>query len=764
MARFRRPHFARTLLLLMAVVFLVVFVVEVSLYVGLRRLYEQTVVDLQFRLIEQSQRTTETFLRQAERHALATASLPDLNVLLNRDFLLTESYDRFVRMQSAVGAVLSGFGSESVHSAYTYSATENKVFAPGGFASPESFPEADFISSFRETPRFFSWYPSHAYGTTSARVISYVVPVPVSDVRRGSFLVVNVDARFVESVVTRGNGADSFELFILTQDGEPVFAGSEPLFRELADSKLVQELIESERAGHSVVSVGGETYYAAARSFGATGWRYVTLGRRAGLMLGAERFARVALIVAGLCVVVAGLVTAAFARVFYRPVERLSAQVEQAFDSLGLDVTSDGGERNELRRIAWEFSVLVEANQEYARRLLRDREALQETLLRDILNHRYTSLDEIRVRASDLAFPLGEAGLGLMLVVSHPYHDAAAEQLARREAIEEVVAEQASPRSAFFVLAEAGYYAIVVDLSGVRSPRNEREALENLAEALSVLVEDADEQLVISGGVADSFDDLSVRYHSAVRLYGMRRVIVQRRILRVVDSDPLDADSRATSELERAIGSYRHALEILDLERAASIGRAILENLGASSDLVYRQAVINEVGNALILSVLTNTSPGEIFPPDSSPWAAYQQLGSVQTIQEWLDETTHKFGAVLNARRQAGQTRVVQKVRAEIEERYTEPITVQDLADVQQVTASYLSSLFHDETGMTLSQCIGEKRLEHACRLLRETDMLVKSIAAESGYGQKQNMIRAFKRQLGVTPGEYRKRSQSAVT
>jgi AraC-like DNA-binding protein len=759
----------------MAVVFLVVFVVEVSLYVGLRRLYERTVVDLQFRLIEQSQRTTESFLRQAERHALATASLPDLNLLLNREFLLFSGYDRFMRMQSAVGAVLSGFGSESVHSAYAYSGTQDMVFAPGGFAAPARFPEADFIASFRQSPRFFSWYPSHAYGSTSARVISYVVPVPVTDARRGSFLVVNIDANFLERVVTRNNQADSFELFVLTEEGLPVFVGNEELFGELARSSALPDLIESRQGGHSVVSVGDATYYAAAQSFGSSGWRYVTLGQRDRLLLGTERFARVALIVAGLCVVVAGIVVAAFARVFYRPVERLSAQVQQAFDSLGLDVADGDDERNELRRIAWEFSVLVEANQEYARRLLRDREALQETLLRDILNQRYTSVDEIRARASELAFPLGEHRLGLLLVVSHPYSDTAAERVARREAIEDVVEDQTSPGAAFFVLAEAGYYVIVVDLSGGasagdgstgdrsagdRSASEGSAALDHLAEALSVLVERADDQLVISGGVVDSFDELSVRYRSAVRLYGMRRVIVRRRILRVADADPLDAASRETTEFEQAIASYRHALEILDLERAASTGRAILENLGSSSDLVYRQAKINEVGNALILTVLTNTSPGEIFPPDSSPWATYQQLGSVHAVQEWLADTVRELDAVLHARRQAGQTRLVNKIRSEIDGRYTEPITVQELADGQQITPSYLSSLFHEETGRTLSQCIAEKRLEHACRLLRETDMLVKRIASESGYGQKQNMIRAFKRQLQMTPGEYRKQNQ----
>lgn len=763
LALFRRPHFARTLLLLMAVVFLIVFVVEVSLYIGLRRLYERTVVDLQFRLIEQSQGTTETFLQQAQRHALATAALPELNNLLNREFRLDEGYDRFLRMQSALSAVLGGFGAEALHSVYAYSAVRDGVFASGGFADAASFAEADFIAQFKEDPRFFTWYPSHHYGATTARVISYVVPVPLPDTRRGSFLVVNVDANYLESVVARGQGADSFELFVLTDDGDPVFVGNERLLRALSDSDALPRLLRAAEEGHSSVEIDGTAYYAAVRASESTGWRYVTLGRRDSLVLGTERFAQVALIVAGLCVVIAAVVVLAFARVFYRPVEKLTNQVQRAFDSLGLETANGEGEHNELRRIAWEFSVLVEANQEYARRLLRDREALQETLLRDVLNRRYSSLDEVRLRASELGFPLNESALGLLLIVSHPYGDTPADRTTRRGAIEEVLDEHTAPGCRFFVLAEAEYYIVVIDLSRADARAPSSDALHNLAETLSVLVEHADDQLIVSGGVADSFDELAVRYRSAVRLYGMRRVIVQRRILRVEEASPFEIGAREAAELEQEIAVYRHAIEILDLDRAASAGRAVLENLDASSDLVYRQAVINEVGNSLILAVLTNTSTGEVFPPDSSPWALYQQLGSVEAVKEWLVETIHHLGVVLEARRQVGQSRLVNKVRAEIEARYTEPITVQELADGQQITQSYLSSLFHEETGVTLSQCIAEKRLEHACRLLRETDMLVKSIAAESGYGQKQNMIRAFKRHLDLTPGEYREQHRSAV-
>lgn len=95
-------------------------------------------------------------------------------------------------------------------------------------------------------------------------------------------------------------------------------------------------------------------------------------------------------------------------------------------------------------------------------------------------------------------------------------------------------------------------------------------------------------------------------------------------------------------------------------------------------------------------------------------------------------------------------------MRAKLETHHTDPITVDELKDEQQITQSYLSSLFHEHADITLSQCSAEKRSEHACRLLRETDMLVKRTTAESGYSQKQSMIRAFKRHMGVTRGGYR--------
>jgi transcriptional regulator GlxA family with amidase domain len=49
-------------------------------------------------------------------------------------------------------------------------------------------------------------------------------------------------------------------------------------------------------------------------------------------------------------------------------------------------------------------------------------------------------------------------------------------------------------------------------------------------------------------------------------------------------------------------------------------------------------------------------------------------------------------------------------------------------------------------------------RLEAACRALEETGLPLKTIAANTGYVEEQNLRRVFQRQLGISPGQYRSR------
>lgn len=61
-----------------------------------------------------------------------------------------------------------------------------------------------------------------------------------------------------------------------------------------------------------------------------------------------------------------------------------------------------------------------------------------------------------------------------------------------------------------------------------------------------------------------------------------------------------------------------------------------------------------------------------------------------------------------------------------------------------------------DALGVTYRVLVGELRVEEASRLLRRTDLDVSTIAAKLGYADATAFSRAFRRQVGQTPKEFR--------
>ncbi len=69
---------------------------------------------------------------------------------------------------------------------------------------------------------------------------------------------------------------------------------------------------------------------------------------------------------------------------------------------------------------------------------------------------------------------------------------------------------------------------------------------------------------------------------------------------------------------------------------------------------------------------------------------------------------------------------------------------------------NYISKLFKDETGSTLSNYISTVRMNNAKEMLIETDMTISKIAQQCGYLNDNTFTRIFKKCEGVTPGQYR--------
>lgn len=92
-----------------------------------------------------------------------------------------------------------------------------------------------------------------------------------------------------------------------------------------------------------------------------------------------------------------------------------------------------------------------------------------------------------------------------------------------------------------------------------------------------------------------------------------------------------------------------------------------------------------------------------------------------------------------------------------IERRAAEPLTLDDVAAAVGLSTFHLMRVFRHAIGVTPHQYLMRVRLLRAIDLLRDTQQPVTSIAYEAGWSDLSNFTRTFQRDVGCSPGQYRR-------
>lgn len=121
--------------------------------------------------------------------------------------------------------------------------------------------------------------------------------------------------------------------------------------------------------------------------------------------------------------------------------------------------------------------------------------------------------------------------------------------------------------------------------------------------------------------------------------------------------------------------------------------------------------------------------------------------------QEW--DSLNEHAATYRTHRKNHQ---VEHLLNWIEAHYSKPYSLNEMARSLHLSPFYLSRLFKEATGITISEYMATRRVHQSVLLLTTTNKPVSLIAEEIGLTNSSYFCKLFKSHMGITPHQYRKR------
>ena len=120
-----------------------------------------------------------------------------------------------------------------------------------------------------------------------------------------------------------------------------------------------------------------------------------------------------------------------------------------------------------------------------------------------------------------------------------------------------------------------------------------------------------------------------------------------------------------------------------------------------------------------------------------------------------IENMTEQLNQLSDKEQSAPAIRIVKRY---IRENYKDDISLSSAANKANISSVYLSRLFKKEEGINFLDYLNQYRIEEAKKLLKDVQYNILDVADETGFKNTRYFSKIFKKNVGITPSEYRKR------
>ncbi|SCY89702.1 response regulator [Alkaliphilus peptidifermentans] len=145
-----------------------------------------------------------------------------------------------------------------------------------------------------------------------------------------------------------------------------------------------------------------------------------------------------------------------------------------------------------------------------------------------------------------------------------------------------------------------------------------------------------------------------------------------------------------------------------------------------------------------------------LFNQNYIPIGEIENLETVQEIYTYFANIINRLSNYKRKNACKSYSRRVRDAVEYIELNYGEAISLQTIAEYSDLHKVYLSRLFKEETGQTITSFIFKVRIEKAKEMMKSTNYKIYEIAEMVGFSNPQQFSMIFKRITGKSPAEFR--------
>lgn len=133
-----------------------------------------------------------------------------------------------------------------------------------------------------------------------------------------------------------------------------------------------------------------------------------------------------------------------------------------------------------------------------------------------------------------------------------------------------------------------------------------------------------------------------------------------------------------------------------------------------------------------------------------------EMKGDMERMRTWFLDKMDAAVRNVADNKETRSNSVVAKAKAYINANFHKEISLDDVSREVDISPYYFSKIFKEETGKNFIEYVTEIRMEKAKELLQSSTLSMKEICGEVGYSDPNYFSRTFKKNVGLTPTEYK--------